>query len=325
MSENVRHSNKAGFEQSVRFGKINRDRLADSAQRGDLYVLVDPAYDSIPFPNSARLEIRDTDPEFFEMIAWEQVRYVAPRLIRIPDEFLSIFLDMLSTERWGVFVESQIGQAALKNHLSRFIIAKGPDSNPYFLRYQDPSVLQVLLSTWSSHELAKFFGPIDGFGFNDLDTGEIEYCPSPLSRRSRREVEPEACLLSLSRAQLEQCGEQIDRDLKAVVEWHLRMHHTRAVLHIPQDILRSRVEVAIQRARSYGLSTLSDISGFAALMFEVSPVFDSHPAFERVLASPDIASEGKLKILSKTLTPDQWREAHGLQDPTFWARAKKRA
>ena len=196
---------------------VSRERLQEVAKADCLFVLLDPAFDSIPFPNSIRLELKDTDPEFFEMIAWDQVRYVAPRLIHLSHEFLGIFLDMLATERWGVFVESRIGQRKLKDHLSRFIISKGPDSNPYFLRYHDPSVLQVLLSTWEMSDRAKFFGPIDGFGFNDLDTGEVRYCQSPISPVRRKEVEPEACLLSLSRAQLELCGEQIDRDLKAIL------------------------------------------------------------------------------------------------------------
>jgi hypothetical protein len=298
--------------------KESREALTKCAMAGKLYALLDPFFDGFAFEPSRKLELRDTDPQFYEIIAWERVTYEAPRLARVPLEGLSILLDGLSTERWGVFVISRFSLTDLANHLQRFVIARGPDQNPYFLRFHDASVLSVLLETWSADARAKFFGPIDAFALPDLEDMRIRMLQSPLGARSRKPVRPEACLLDLERVQLEKCGEAIERDLIKVIYWHLRNYHAKVVQYIPRYQLEGRISVTIERGRSYGLQSVSDLAGFSALMFELAPNFDQHPSFQRVLRDSSILPELKLRRLSQTISEKDWREAMNLYDRHQW-------
>lgn len=299
----------------------SREKLVALSAAGKLYALLDPFFESYAFEPSRKLELRDTDPQFYEMIAWDRVTYEPPRLVQVPLEGLSLLLDGLSTERWGVFVISRYSLEELAMHLQRFVIARGPDENPYFLRFHDASVLGVLLETWDASSRARFFGPIDAFGLPDLDSMEVKIVGSPVGVRSRKAVRPEACLLDLGRKQLEQCGRAIEGDLVKVIQWHLRGHHSRVVQHLSREQLEKRVEVAVMRARRYGFQSVSDLAGFAALMFELAPNFDEHPSFKRVLTDRDTVPEMKLRRLSQTISENDWKEALQLFDREFWPRS----
>lgn len=297
-----------------------REKLATLAIQGKLFALVDPFFENFSFEPSRKLELRDTDPQFFEMIAWEKVTYEPPRLVQIPIEGLSLILDGLSTERWGVFVVSRYSIDELADHLQRFVIARGPDENPYFLRFHDASVLGVLLRTWDHDSVARFFGPIDAFGLPDLETMDIRLHESPVGSRSRKSVRPEACLLDLGRAQLDQCSSAIERDLIKVIYWHLRNHHAKVIQHLERDVLELRVEITVERGRRYGFQTISDLAGFSALMFELAPNFDEHPSFQRILMDSETLPELKLRRLSQQISERDWREALGQYDKLFWRR-----
>ncbi len=301
----------------------SRETLTKLAMAGKLFALVDPFFESFAFEPSRKLELKDTDPLFFEMIAWDKVTYEPPRLVKIPIEGLSLVLDGLSTERWGIFVVSRYSISELAEHLQRFVIARGPDENPYFLRFHDASVLGVLLATWNEESIAKFFGPIDAFGLPDLDTLEVKMLESPVGMRSRKSIRPEACLLDLQRAQLDECFLAIERDLIKVIYWHLRGHHSKAVQHLTRAQLEQRVETTVVRGRRYGFQTISDLAGFSALMFELAPNFDEHPSFQRILKDPELLPELKLRRLSQQISEKDWREALGQYDKLFWLNQKK--
>lgn len=303
---------------SVADSLASREKLSVLAAKGRLFALVDPYFENFDFGSHRKLEIKDTDPQFFEMIAWDKVTYEPPRLTQVPLEGLSLILDGLSTERWGVFVVSRFSLSEVADHLQRFVIARGPDENPYFLRFHDASVLGVLLKTWSSSAKAKFFGPIDAFGLPDLKTMDVRFLESPVGARSRRAVRPEACLLDLEREQLNQCSKAIEEDLVRVIYWHLRNHHAKVVQHLERSELEERVQVAISRGRGFGFQTIADLAGYSALMFELAPNFDEHPSFRKILADRELLPELKLRRLSQQISETDWREALAKYDKAFW-------
>ena len=301
--------------------RSDEEAWAKRASDGVLYALVDPFFEVPEGVRSLALETKDTDPAFFDAIAWDQVTYEPPRLIKVDHEALRWLLYSLSTERWGSFLIARADLETVARHFQKFVIAKGPDQNPYFLRFHDASVLEVLLATWSERERDVFFGPADAFGLPDLDTMEIKLASNPRGMRPRPLPRPEECLLALGRSQLAACGEAIDRDLAKVISWHLRNYHSRSVQHVGKPLLERRVRHAIERARRYSLGTISDLAGYAALMFELAPNFDEHPSFRRVLSDPTIPPEAKMKRLSQIITDREWDEAQSLYDRGFWIAA----
>jgi len=305
----------------------DRMNLEIWATRGHLFALMDPFFE-LPVPmERARLETRDTDPVFYEVIAWDQVTYEPPYVAKITPEALRWILNSLSTERWGIFVVAEGNDPrALARHFQKFVIARGPDANPYFLRFHDASVLEVLLQTWEPKEMSVFFGPSLFFGLPDLDTMEVRLRANPHRQPSSlaQAPPPEDCLLQLRDPQLRMCGEAIDRDLVKVIYWHLRNHHARAVQFLDKNVLENRIQFAIAKARRYALGTVSDLAGFTALMFELAPNFDDHPSFRSVLLDPTVPPEAKLRRLSQTITDREWKEAMSLYDRAFWQNVVKK-
>jgi hypothetical protein len=301
-----------------------RENLEAWSDKGQLFALVDPFFD-IPLPlEKQRLETKDTDPVFFELIAWDQVRYQPPSVVKITRDVLDWVLNSLSTERWGVFLVSEHDLATLARHYQKFVIAKGPDANPYFLRFHDASVLEVLLKTWESKERAVFFGPVMAFGLPDLDTMKVRIEFNPYGTRGKTLPEPEDCLLHLRDAQLKACGEAIDRDLVKVIYWHLRNHHSKSVQFLEKNVLETRIVFSISKARRYSLGSVSDLAGFTALMFELAPNFDEHPSFRNVLMDPSVPPEGKMRRLSQVISDREWGEALSLYDRSFWASVQQK-
>lgn len=319
-----RADEKFGMNASLSIQKTgDRNQLREWAERGQLYALMDPFFE-LPLTKLAksRLDTRDTDPVFYEVIVWDQVTYEPPYLVQVTNEALDWILNSLSTERWGIFLVSDQKLESIARHFQKFVIARGPDSNPYFLRFHDASVLDVLLQTWDQKETAVFFGPCEAFGLPDLDTMETRIVANPFGVRATAPM-PEDCLLNLRDAQLRKCGEAIDRDLIKVIYWHLRNHHSKSVQFLAKPVLEERIAVAVTKARRrYSLGTVSDLAGFTALMFELAPNFDEHPSFRAVLVDPSLPPETKMRRLSQVITDREWREALNLYDRSFWKKAK---
>lgn len=316
---------------SVKMSELLRDRPVTAKEQlqtwvhaKQLYALVDPFFELPQLTETRKLETKDTDPLFYDVIAWDKVTYEPPYLMPVNLQALDWFLHTLSTERWGVFVVSSSPLPELTAHFQKFVIAKGPDGNPYFLRFHDASVLEVLLHTWTDKERQTFFGPADGFCMPNLDTMDVHIWmntqPAPLRVLPR----PEECLLTLRETQLAACADAIDRDLVKIIYWHLRNYHARSVQHLPKALLENRIFFAVMRARQYQLTSVSDLAGFAALMFELSPNFDEHPSFRRVLNDPILPPEAKMKRLSQVITDREWDEALHMYDRAFWISALKK-
>lgn len=300
-------------------------QLQEWADQGLLYAFVDPFFE-IPFPvEKSNLETKDTDPVFYELIAWDQVTYEPPTLVRVTAPVLEWILHSLSTERWGIFLTSELNLVDLARHFQKFVIAKGPDANPYFLRFHDASVLEVLLKTWEPKEKAVFFGPASAFALPDLDTMDVRIEANPFQLKSTRVPNPEDCLLNLREQQLRLCGEAIDRDLVKVIYWHMRNHHAKSVQFLEREVLEERIFLSIEKARRYHLGTVSDLAGFTALMFELAPNFDEHPSFKQVLEDPAVPPEVKMRRLSQSITDREWKEASRLYDRNFWTKSSRRA
>jgi hypothetical protein len=192
------------------------------------------------------------------------------------------------------------------------------------LRFHDAAVLEVLLRTWTEAESETFYGPADAFCLPNLDTMDVHLWKNPKSTRMRRAPRPEDCLLTLRDTQLSACAEAIDRDLVKIIYWHLRNYHARSVQHLGKHLLERRIQFSVLRARQYQLTSVSDLAGYTALMFELAPNFDEHPSFRKVLIDPGLAPDAKMKRLSQVITDREWDEALQRYDRNFWLAALKK-
>ncbi len=306
---------------------MKNTELAQYAREKKLFALIDPFF-QIPFELPKRnLDIKDTDTELFEMIAWDKVYYQPPQLVEVNQEALDWLSYSLSTERWGIFIVSEAKLSQLGAHLQKFVITKGPEGSPYFLRFHDAAVLETLLRLWSDFEKNMFFGPIQTIGLPNLDDLEVKMI-SLLKKSEAVRVSldrPEDCLIQLSVDQLSQCREAIENDLVKLIYWHLRSYHSKVVQYIDKEVLHERIIHGLKCARQYQLATISDLAGFVALMFELAPNFDQHPSFAAVLSDTNLAPEQKMRRLSQVITDREWQEALKLHGKDVWPQFKKRS
>lgn len=82
--------------------------------------------------------------------------------------------------------------------------------------------------------------------------------------------------------------------------------------------LHKMVEDGVVRARAYGLTWESSLTGFVVLMFKVAPNFDQHPAINRALTDTLVAPDERIKRLLEVTTSSDWWEAKERYDPAAW-------
>ncbi len=303
---------------------IQGRELAHFARQGQLFVLVESHLKLKCSGKVIRLNPKDTDPEFYDMIAWSEVHYRPPYLAQIDEAEADRILTQWNMDRWGLFLVSNQSAEQLALHLQKFVIARGPDSDPYFFKFQDPAVLEVFLSTWNMNELRVFFGPLDSIITTALDSFQMERWQ--LQKDASVPLpEPEECLITLREEQLKRCYRRIEEDLVRIIGWHLRSEHGYLVQHLNQETLNMRVGFGIQKGRQYHLDTVADLAGFVGLMFEVSPNFDQHPRIQRILMSARIPPHEKLGYLVREVTEREWEEASRLFDGKNWPRIRRPA
>jgi hypothetical protein len=90
------------------------------------------------------------------------------------------------------------------------------------------------------------------------------------------------------------------------------------IFRLPDALLRKMVQDGVSRARSYGLTWESSITGFVVLMFRVAPNFDQHPAINRALTDEQMAPDARIQKLLEVTTSADWWEAKERYDPTVW-------
>lgn len=76
--------------------------------------------------------------------------------------------------------------------------------------------------------------------------------------------------------------------------------------------LCAAIGAAMRRAQSYGIAADCDLVAFATLALTISPRFDEHPRFQRLLASPSVEPRHKIGRLFAAATAADWDEAAGL-------------
>lgn len=104
-----------------------------------------------------------------------------------------------------------------------------------------------------------------------------------------------------------------------VLDW-LRAHQADSLEGLPAELLPGRVRMAISRARVHGYTWQSSIATFVALMFELGPNFDRHPAFEQALRAPIEDENARILAVFDQVTDEDWEDAQEFSDPSLWFR-----
>ncbi len=90
------------------------------------------------------------------------------------------------------------------------------------------------------------------------------------------------------------------------------------VAELPEETLHELIRTGIARARRYGMTFESSISAFTAVMFEVSPNFDTHRLCQVLLNDEEVKPNERLDELLDVLTEKNWEAIRADYDPNAW-------
>jgi hypothetical protein len=96
-------------------------------------------------------------------------------------------------------------------------------------------------------------------------------------------------MLVIRTAQMEQMGQQQERDFETRVMGYARQNFPEKTANTPDPDLRQTVRRRITVGREYGLQSRGDLCLFVGLSFALHPDFDQRPEFrwaKRVLSGP---------------------------------------
>src|SRR5262249_3536980 len=100
---------------------------------------------------------------------------------------------------------------------------------------------------------------------------------------------------------------------------YLQQKHPARIEDLDDENRHRRVCAAIAKARANGFTWESSIAGFVALMFELTPEFDRHPAFHAALEKRHADENERIRAIYRTVTDKDWEEARALSGPDSWS------
>ena len=100
-----------------------------------------------------------------------------------------------------------------------------------------------------------------------------------------------------------------DRMFLEKLTGYLRRTEPSAQAPLTDETLARMVANGIARARKHGLTREDSIAGFVALMFQIAPNFDDHPAFRAVLSDESIQPDDRVAAIPKRTRQSDYIEA----------------
>lgn len=128
--------------------------------------------------------------------------------------------------------------------------------------------------------------------------------------------------MEIRKSQMEALADAAEKHFVHRVMEYLREHESDEVAPLTDAVLEERVRFAIAHAQAYGFTWQSAIVGFVAMMFQVGPDFDRHPAFARALEMQRKSGEenenDRVGLIFEHVTDAEWDDAQANSDASVW-------
>jgi hypothetical protein len=143
------------------------------SQPGKLYAILDAARD--PLILTRLLECKEEHQSLYEGRKGDQLAAFAPYLVALPSgcSFLETLVRDGWGKSWGVYLTSEQPFKEVRKHLRHFLMVRSSDDTVYF-RFYDPRVLRTYLPTCTKDELRQFFGPINRYVLEPVNSEQIQ-------------------------------------------------------------------------------------------------------------------------------------------------------
>jgi hypothetical protein len=125
-------------------------------------------------------------------------------------------------------------------------------------------------------------------------------------------------MLVIKKEQIESFIAEDDTQLLRVISEIIRESFFESIENYDDETIRSMVKTGIDRAKSYGFERAEDIASFVAVMFEISPQFDTHEQIKLVLKEDSIPYDQKFEYMFGRIPEEIWAEAEKTYDAKVW-------
>ncbi len=125
-------------------------------------------------------------------------------------------------------------------------------------------------------------------------------------------------MLVIKKKQIENFIAEDDTQMLRVISEIIREAFFESVENYTDETLRSMVKTGIERAKSHGFERAEDIASFVAVMFEISPRFDTNEEIKAVLDDETVPHERKFENLFGRIPDETWAEAENSYDAKIW-------
>jgi len=125
-------------------------------------------------------------------------------------------------------------------------------------------------------------------------------------------------MLVIKKEQIEKFIAEDDTQLIRVITEIVREAFYDGVKDHSDKTLESMAKIGIERAKSRKFERAEDIAAFVAIMFEISPGFDSVEQIDALLNDEAVPVDMRLEQMAGRIPDDVWAEAEMTYDSKTW-------
>lgn len=320
------------------------------AERGHLYVLLDPSRDSSMLTvaramaeESACLFLGDARREFEDDAPW---------LFRCdPSGELARFLVQKGFgERWGLFVRSEKQFADLFSHFRKFIKIIDADGDQLFWRFYDPAVIVSQIPFLTGEQRIFFFQGIDWIGIEIGKEALVFLSCNEDGTLTSNTMEVHGDLVEYSENTISDVADIPDNLIKistigaavrplmrftqSQIDAPLLYNRPALVTHVIENLdddfkpviakidevpLREMIGHGVSLATlSYAIHDIEHVELFIDFMFRIAPGWHRQPTLNKVLVREDLSTKDKFRFLASDEMAASWDDAERYDDPREW-------
>lgn len=172
-------------------------------------------------------------------------------------------------DSWGIVLSSAAPSRELRRHLRRFLLTKTLDGRTLAFRYYDPRVCRVWLPSCTREEYGDVLGPLGALVTPGAD-GQTQVFTRQGPTPARRNA-----LMVLREEQLNALRAVPEQAFVERMAAELARRFPGRVLALPHEVRIERVQEALSRGRSHGLSSERDLARFIQLSCALGFAWDA--------------------------------------------------
>ncbi len=131
-------------------------------------------------------------------------------------------------------------------------------------------------------------------------------------------------MLVIKKEQIEHFIAEDDTQLIRVISEIIREAFFDSIEDYSDETITEMVKIGIRCAKSYGFERAQHIASFVALMFEISPVFDTNDQVNLILKDENIPHEQKFEYMFGRIPEEMWADMETTYDARVWFPEKEK-